>query len=48
MTEEQLPPEPGVIADPTHGVPDDEVVFGDDGQEFSPEINDDEDEEDDE
>ena len=43
-----LPPEPGTIPDLSLGIPDDEVEFGDDGQEFAPEINDDEDEEDDE
>lgn len=47
-----MPPEPGEVADPEHGVPDGEVEFWDtaarDAAEFDCEINDDEDEEDDE
>jgi hypothetical protein len=47
LTSEDLPPEPGTIGDPDHGIPDSEVNFDDDGEQFEPEINDDEPEEDD-
>lgn len=43
----ELPLEPGLVSDPNLGVPDDEVVLDDDGEEFETEINDEEDEEDD-
>jgi hypothetical protein len=42
-----LPPEPGTIADPSHGIQGDFSDLPDDGEEFFPEVNEDEDEEDD-
>lgn len=42
-----LPPEPGTVPDPNLGVPDEDVVFGDNSQTFDPEVNDEEEEEDD-
>lgn len=47
MGDPQLPPEPGEVPDVGLGIPDHEVVFGDNGEQFDSEVNDDEDEEDD-